>query len=69
VDAGQVLLGVLLKMRAAERKYKWRGAWRTADGLPASLRRHVDNGDPRDVAVLAAMLWARGISTKEEEGQ
>lgn len=57
------------KLAAAERKYGWRDAWRTTDAgeLRADLRRHIEKGDPRDVAAYCLFLWARGESTADPQ--
>ena len=53
------------KLRRAEEKYNWRGAWKNPDwqsDLAKQIRRHVDKGDPLDVAAYCAFAWHHGWS-------
>jgi len=50
-------------MRGAELKYGYsdhwlHGIWDTE--CRAQMREHIEKGDPRDVAIYAAFMWARG---------
>jgi hypothetical protein len=54
------------KLAAAEKKYGYSNGWASADWLDECrehLRKHVDKGDPRDVAAYCAFLWHHGAST------
>lgn len=56
------------KLRAAELKYGYGDAWRTDDWAAEcqrEIRHHMEKGDPRDVAIYAAFMWARGWSTNQ----
>lgn len=56
---------LLEKLRAAEMKYGFRNAWMRdgwRDECVADLVRHVDKGDPRDVAAYCAFAWHHGWS-------
>jgi hypothetical protein len=54
------------KLHRAEEKYGYRDGWRTDDWeekCRADLVAHLNKGDPLDVAIYAAFLWARRWST------
>ena len=54
------------KLRAAEAKRGWEGAWAIPDweeGCQADLLHHVGKGDPVDVAAYAAFCWHHGWPT------
>jgi hypothetical protein len=54
------------KLRAAEEKYGRRDGWLKDDwekDCRRGLREHLEKGDPVDVAIYAAFMWARGWST------
>ena len=54
------------KLHTAEKKYGYTDGWRTDDWeaeCRARLLEHLQKGDPRDVAIYAAFMWARGWST------
>lgn len=53
------------KLNAADAKYGYADAWMHCDvnGLRLDMYRHLQKGDPRDVAGYCAMLWARDAST------
>lgn len=51
------------KLRKAEEKYQYQGAWRRAgwaSEIREALLRHVDKGDPLDVAAYCAFAWHHG---------
>ncbi len=51
---------LLEKLRAAEAKYGYSDGWLKTDwpdDLRRDIRRHVDKGDPRDVAAYCAFAW------------
>lgn len=51
------------KLRKAEGKYQYQGAWRRDnwhDALVQQIRRHMDKGDPLDVAAYCAFAWHHG---------
>jgi hypothetical protein len=54
------------KLRRAETDYEYSDGWLTdewqADCL-ADLHKHIAKGDPRDVAIYCAFMWARGWPT------
>ena len=53
------------KLRKAEGKYNWRGAWKNPDwqaNLAKQIRHHIDKGDPLDVAAYCAFAWHHGWS-------
>lgn len=53
------------KLRKAEEKYQYQGAWRRdnwRDALAQQIRRHMDKGDPLDVAAYCAFAWHHGWS-------
>lgn len=55
------------KLRAAEIKYDYTNGWATDDWgsvCRMEIRRHLEKGDPLDVAAFAAFMWKRGWSTK-----
>ncbi|KAG5182041.1 hypothetical protein JKP88DRAFT_290668 [Tribonema minus] len=55
------------KLLKAQQKYDRSNDWKTDDWeaeCRADLRRHVEKGDPLDVAAYAAFCWARGWSTR-----
>jgi uncharacterized protein with PIN domain len=54
------------KLRAAEEKYGYRDGWLTQEWQAECLQHmheHIAKGDPRDVAVYCAFMWARGWPT------
>lgn len=54
------------KLEAAERKYGYHDNWLTEDWeaeCRAKLMRHIEKGDPLDVAAYTAFMWKRGWST------
>ena len=54
------------KLAAAEKKYGYSNGWQRADWMDECrehLRRHVEKGDPRDVAAYCAFLWHHNEST------
>lgn len=53
------------KLSMAAKKYGYTDNWRRTDPqeLREELHRHVDKGDPRDVAAFCAFLWHRNEST------
>lgn len=54
------------KLAKAEQKYGYRDNWRTDDwesDCRAELMRHIEKGDPLDVAAYCAFMWRRGWST------
>lgn len=54
------------KLRAAEEKYGYSDGWLTEDWeteCREHLIEHLGKGDPRDVAIYAAFMWARSWST------
>lgn len=55
------------KLRAAEEKYGYAAHWLTDDWETECRRQlgaHLDKGDPVDVAIYAAFMWARGWPTR-----
>ncbi|MDN7814630.1 hypothetical protein [Burkholderia vietnamiensis] len=55
------------KLLSAQRKYGYSDNWMRddwADECRAELMRHVQKGDPRDVAAYCAFLWHHNESTK-----
>ncbi len=55
------------KLRAAELKYEYSDGWKTEsweEECRQHMHDHVAKGDPRDVAIYCAFMWARGWSTK-----
>lgn len=60
---------LLQKLYASEAKYNWQGGWKKddwRDDLLKDIRKHVEKGDPRDVAAYAAFAWHHGWSLKDE---
>jgi hypothetical protein len=56
------------KLAAAEKKYGYSDEWMRDDWIDECrdhLRRHVEKGDPRDVAAYCAFLWHHGARTSE----
>jgi hypothetical protein len=54
------------KLAGAEKKYGYSDAWQSPnwmDECRAQLMRHIEKGDPRDVAAYCAFLWHHGEST------
>jgi hypothetical protein len=72
----QVLIGTFAtalaaKLRRAEVKYGYGNAWLRRDWearCRADIRRHLEKGDPLDVAAYAAFMWYHAWSTKGESG-
>lgn len=55
-----------LREKMTEARAKGRSGWQSPDWMDecrAMLREHIEKGDPRDVAILAAFLWHHGVST------
>ena len=51
------------KALAAQEKYGYADGWATDDWyveFGSQFHRHVEKGDPRDVAIYAAFAWGRG---------
>lgn len=65
-DRMVVNISVLMHQKMAAARKKGRGGWNTADPdyLRILLHEHVRKGDPVDVANIAGMLAARGLSTR-----
>lgn len=58
------------KLYAAEEKYGWNNGWMHDDwhaDLLRDIRKHVEKGDPRDVAAYCAFAWHHGWSLKRED--
>lgn len=56
------------KLRKAEVKYGYSNKWLTDEWeriCSEQLHSHLAKGDPRDVAIYAAFMWARGWATRE----
>lgn len=56
---------LLAKLIESERKYGWKGGWIKKDwkdDLLVEIRKHVEKGDPRDVAAYCAFAWFHGWS-------
>lgn len=56
------------KLLANQRKYGYQNEWLVNDWeeeCRSSMMQHIEKGDPRDVAIYAAFMWARGWSTKQ----
>lgn len=53
------------KFVQAEQKHGWNGEWKRAPAgfIQGSIVEHLAKGDPRDVAVLCAIAYARGFPT------
>ena len=54
----------VMKAKLASSRAKGRGGWQLPSSMPGEgfwemLREHVDKGDPRDVAIIAMMIWCR----------
>lgn len=58
----------LTKARASGRSGWQDPAW-SVDAIGAALRKHVEKGDPRDVANYCMFLWMRGESIAPEPAQ
>lgn len=61
---------LLEKLIAAEAKYGWRNGWLRndwADKCRADMQRHIEKGDPRDVAAYCAFMWHHGWLTGAPE--
>jgi hypothetical protein len=55
------------KLLVAQRKYGYSNNWLRDDWMDecrAELRRHIEKGDPRDVAAYCAFLWHHDASTR-----
>lgn len=66
-DVAVDLFAAAMKAKLAEARAKGRGGWQDDEPgmqvhLSTLLRGHVDNGDPRDVAIFAMFLHQRGES-------
>ena len=62
---------LMSKLRAAEAKRGWNGAWMRDDwraDLQAHLLAHVAKGDPLDVAAYCLFAWHHGWPTAEPAG-
>lgn len=60
------------KLLQSERKYGWNNGWMNAgwgDDLRRDIRRHIEKGDPRDVAAYCAFAWHHGWSLAQIEGR
>ncbi|MDN7893822.1 hypothetical protein QZM93_35045, partial [Burkholderia cepacia] len=60
------------KLLSAQRKYGYSDNWMRddwADECRAELMRHIQKGDPRDVAAYCAFLWHHNESTAATAGQ
>ena len=56
------------KLRAAEEKYGHTNGWLFddwEDECRQQLMKHIEKGDPLDVAAYAAFMWKRGWSTRK----
>lgn len=53
------------KLEQAELKHDWKDRWQTddIDTILDSLYKHLDKGDPLDVAIYCMFLHARGAKT------
>lgn len=63
---GRFSVALLEKLRAAEKKYGYDNGWLYDDwayDLRRDLRKHIDKGDPLDVAAYCAFAWHHGWST------
>lgn len=59
-------LALLEKIIASEAKYGWRNGWLRNDWeakCRAEMLRHIEKGDPRDVAAYCAFMWHHGWNT------
>ena len=57
------------KLAKAEQKYGYHDNWRTDEwesGCRTELMRHIEKGDPLDVAAYCAFMWRRGWSTSAQ---
>ena len=64
----QFAKALAFKLAKAEEKYGWGGAWLEESCVPAmreDLRKHIEKGDPLDVAAFAMFLWYHGATTNE----
>lgn len=55
------------KLADAEQKYGHGTSWQSPDWMEkcqADLARHVEKGDPRDVAAYCAFMWYHGWNTR-----
>lgn len=62
----EFLSALAAKLREAEIKHGYSDHWARADWeqeCRAELMRHIEKGDPRDVAAYCAFMWKRGWST------
>jgi hypothetical protein len=60
-------LCMMIKLRKAETKYGHSNAWSEPDWMDEcklELRKHLEKGDPKDVAAYAMFLWYHGETTK-----
>jgi hypothetical protein len=60
------------KLYASEKKYNWRGGWKKGDwhsDLLRDLRKHIEKGDPRDVAAYCAFAWWHQWSLSSQPSQ
>lgn len=60
------------KLRRAEEKYGYDNGWKQDDWKEqcrADLMRHIEKGDPRDVAAYAAFMWFHGWSTGSDKAR
>jgi hypothetical protein len=56
-------VALLEKLKASEAKYGWQNGWLKddwANDLRHEIRRHIEKGDPRDVAAYCAFAWHHG---------
>jgi hypothetical protein len=66
---GQFAFSLALKLALAEVKYGFENHWLSdgwKHGLAIELTKHVEKGDPRDVAAFCAFAWHHGWSTRPE---
>lgn len=59
-------IALALKLQAAEIKYGRKNDWMTQDWegeCRTEMHKHIDKGDPLDVAAYLAFMWRRGWST------
>lgn len=62
---------LLKKLRAAEKKYGYSNKWLFADWeseCRSELMRHIEKGDPLDVAAYCAFMWKRRWATTPVAG-
>ena len=75
-DATKELVGAFatklaFKLRKAELKYGFSDSWKLdnwEEKCKEDLYKHLDKGDPIDVAAYCAFMWYHGWDTKKIEG-